>query len=503
MSKLTLSRFTSAALRFEEAEAQVRPAWNSACHCLSPGEQIECWDCPYYKHLGKLTQQKLHHTPQKVFAEIPPPSLSDPYSTEVKEQCCQMYRQGYSVEEIQKLVGVPSRRVLRDWLRKVGLASRSAQYPEQIKQRCLEMYAQRCSPRSIENETGVPADTVTDWAMHAGISRRRKYSDETRQNCLDLYEQGHTSDEIHQLTGIPAATIRAWIWKADISRGQKRFSEVEKKKCQVLYEQGKSPREIETLTSIPEATIGSWARKEAWIRVNLSELPLALESPSKLSVVALELPKRKPDGYWKNFENLERDILELNVLRGQIGVMPKAAQLKQLGRGDLMKAISKHHGGYQSVAERMGLSFGKKRHRYWYDLANVEAEVKAFIEQQGTPGVMPTKTELEEAGKGSLANALGLHGGVLEVAKRLNLKLSYDRKPQGYWDNPDNLRREIESVAQQLGTPGVLPTYEQLSSAQRRDLSAAIATHGGWPSVARRFGLSYSKKYNNNPSDYF
>jgi hypothetical protein len=107
MSKLTLARFNSSALRFEEAEAQVRQAWNSACNCPSPGERIECWDCPYYKHLGKLTQQKLHRTPEKVFAEIPPPEPLDPYSIEVKEQCCQMYRQGYSAEDIQKLVEFP------------------------------------------------------------------------------------------------------------------------------------------------------------------------------------------------------------------------------------------------------------------------------------------------------------------------------------------------------------------------------------------------------------
>ncbi len=491
MSNLTLDRFTSAALRFEKAEAQVRVAWKSACNCSSPGERIECWDCPYYKHLGRLTQRKLHSSPEEVFAEIPPPEPLDPYSMEVKSQCWDMYRHGYSVEDIQRLVGVPSRRILRGWLREVGLSSRSAFYPKDIKQRCMEMYASRCSPREIENETGVPADTVTDWAMQAGISRKRKYSDETQQNCLDLYEQGHTSDEIHQLTGIPAATIRAWVWKAGISRGQKRFSEADKKKCQVLYQQGKSAREIETLTSIPEATISSWVRKEGWTRMNQSQLPTAGESP-----------KRKPDGYWKNFENLEREILELNVLRGQIGIMPKAAELKQLGRGDLMKAISTHHGGYQSVAERMKLDYRKKRHRYWHDFANVEASLKAFIEQQGTPGVMPTKTELEKAGKGSLANALGLHGGVLEVANRLNLKLAYDRKPQGYWDNPDNLRREIEEVALQLEIPGVLPTHEQLLQAQRSDLISAIASNGGWPSVARRFGLTYSKKYN-NPSDYF
>ena len=373
-----------------------------------------------------------------------------------------MYRQEYSVEQIQKLVGVPSRRTLRGWLREIGLSSRCASYPEHIKQRCLEMYAQRCSPREIENETGVPGDTVTDWAMQAGISRKRKYSDETQQNCFNLYLEGHTSDEIHKLTGIPAITIRTWLWKAGISRGQKRFSKAEKKTCQALYEQGKSLREIETLTSIPRATIGSWVRKEGWTRGNPSQLPPGDESPSLSNEVAQKSSPRKPDGYWRNFENLKREILELNVLRGQIGVMPKAVELKQLGRGDLMKAISMHHCGYQSVAERMGLDYVKKRHRYWYDFANLEAELKAFIERQGTPGIMPTKRELEEAENGSLANALGLHGGVLAVAQRLNLELSYNRKPQGHWDNPDNLRREIEPVALQLEIPGLLPTHEQL-----------------------------------------
>ncbi len=115
---------------------------------------------------------------------------------------------------------------------------------------------------------------------------------------------------------------------------------------------------------------------------------------------------------------------------------------------------------------------------------------------------LPKRNWKKRGKKGSLANALGLHGGVIEVAQRLNLKLGYDRRPQGYWDNPDNLRREIESVALQLGIPGVLPTHEQLKLAQRSDLICAIARNGGWPSVARRFRLSYSKKYN-NPSDYF
>ncbi len=76
------------------------------------------------------------------------------------------------------------------------------------------------------------------------------------------------------------------------------------------------------------------------------------------------------------------------------------------------------------------------------------------------------------------------------MARRLGLKLPYGRKPRGYWKNPDNLKSELVAVAVQLGTPGVMPTRFELIQIQRDDLIGAIATNGGWPSVARRFGLA-------------
>lgn len=494
MPKLTLELFHDAASRFEKAEAEVQQAWKKGCHCPSPGERLECWTCPYYKNLGRLIQKKLHATPEKVFALIPPAVSVNPASDEVKEQCWEMYRNGYSIEEIQRLVGVKSRRTLRGWLREAGLLLTGTQYPEPLKQKCLQMYADRCTPSEIENETSVPADVVTDWAATAGISRKRKYSQETQQHCLALYSEGKSSTEIHQLTGIADKTIRAWIWKAGISRGQKRYSTREKQKCRTLYQQGKSPREIEELTGILQATIRSWKRKERWTRER--ELPEASvgTQPSTLGEAACLSSQRKPVGYWTDFEKLKSDILTLNAQLGQIGIMPKAAQLRQLGRYDLAMAISKYHGGYRSVASRLGLTYTGQRFGYWHDFANVESELQAFIEQQGTPGVMPSRQQLEQAGEKPLAAAIGLHGGVLAVARRLGLKLPYGRKPRGYWKNPDNLKSELVAVAVQLCTPGVMPTREQLVQIQRAELIGAIATNGGWPSVARRFGLAYSNK---------
>jgi transposase-like protein len=66
-----------------------------------------------------------------------------------------MYANGYPIEDIQRLTGIPSRRVLRNWLREVGLPARSAHYPEAIKETCLRMYADRLTARQIEEATGV------------------------------------------------------------------------------------------------------------------------------------------------------------------------------------------------------------------------------------------------------------------------------------------------------------------------------------------------------------
>lgn len=504
MPRLTFERFEEAAQRFENAETAILPNWRAGCDCRRPGELQQCWNCPYYKGLGRLIQKSLHNDPDQAFALIPPPKYEDVYSSTVKQRCCEMYEHGYPIQEIQDLVGVPSRRILRNWLREVGLPGRSESYPEEIKQKCLTMYADRLTVRQIEEETGVPADTITDWALHEQVSRSRKYPEETRQQCLELYRVGHTSDDIHIMTGICAITIRSWIANEGIGRGQKHYSDADRLKCRKLYREGKTSPEIETITGIKQATIRSWIRKERWndddTEAQNIEAPkltheIELSRPTRLKV------ERKPPRYWNNFEIIKTEILRLNQDRDQIGVMPTANELIELGRGDLQKAISKHHGGFQSVAERLGLKYRKKKGGYWHDFENVKQELFTFIKQHGVPGRMPTKTELEAVQMGSICMAISLHGGFPSVAKKLKLALSYDRKPRGYWKDLNNLKVELASVAEQLGNPNVLPTHEELKQIGRTDLINAIASNGGWPSVARKIGFSYSKQYN-NPNDY-
>lgn len=490
MLNVTLARFEQAAQRFEQAETLMIASWRRGCHCPAPGERPLCWNCPSYKGLGRLIQEKLHPDPRQTFAEILPPEYEDPYCDEVRRQCCEMYANDYPIQEIQRLTGVPSRRVLRNWLREVGLPGRSAHYPKKIKQKCLRMYADRLPVRQIEEETGVPADTITDWAMHAKITRKTKYPPETKQQCLDLYQAGQSSEDIHAMTGIPAITIRAWIADAELGREQKRYSKEDRQTCRELYRQGHTPKQIESTTGIKAVTIRSWIRKERWNfqeDVEAQTIEAVEDCTHPLSV------QRKPAGYWQNFDNLKHELLRLNEARGQIGMMPTTIELSQLDRGDIQKAISKHHGGFQAVAERLGLAYRKKRTGFWRDFEHLKNELFAFIREQGTPGIMPTKSELEAANRSALCLAVDQHGGFPCVAKQLKLRLAYDRKPRGYWKNPENLRAAIAEVNQALEHPGTLPTHEELKQLGRTDLISAIADNGGWPSVAKRLGLEYSK----------
>src|SRR5205807_1267295 len=101
---------------------------------------------------------------------------------------------------------------------------------------------------------------------------------------------------------------------------------------------------------------------------------------------------------------------------------------------DLSTAIT-NRGGFPAIAEQLGLTYTyiAKPDRYWADFANVQQGILDFIQSQETMGRMPTTIELYNAGKHSLAAAIGRHGGFSAVAERL--KLIATTKPNGYWDD--------------------------------------------------------------------
>src|SRR5215469_15578326 len=104
-----------------------------------------------------------------------------------------------------------------------------------------------------------------------------------------------------------------------------------------------------------------------------------------------------------NLAQLEQAIRDFIEARGTPGIMPTTHELKQAGRSDLLRAISKH-GGMRAVAEYMSLQYVYlfKPKGYWDDFAHVEEALRTYNEQHGTQGVMPTAQQLKKAGLSGL-----------------------------------------------------------------------------------------------------
>ncbi|KAK3233777.1 hypothetical protein CYMTET_55942 [Cymbomonas tetramitiformis] len=134
------------------------------------------------------------------------------------------------------------------------------------------------------------------------------------------------------------------------------------------------------------------------------------------------------------FEELKA---ELEKSYGGPGVMPRRAELRQAGRVDLEKAITAA-GGFPAVANKLGwrLAYKERKPRgYWTSLANVRLEIENVIEDLGTdPEMMPTRRELEGAGRYDILRAMDKWGGSAGLASALGLQTQGPRKGKTAWN---------------------------------------------------------------------
>lgn len=129
---------------------------------------------------------------------------------------------------------------------------------------------------------------------------------------------------------------------------------------------------------------------------------------------------------------------------------------------------------------------------FWDDFAVLERELLAFIDEHGTPGVMPTHPLMRRAGRHDLMVGIHVQGGATAVGERLGLAHRGKRRPRKYWQNPDNVDREVLAFIAEHGEPDVMPAQLAITRAGRTDLSLAITRNGGYYAVAERLGLRRS-----------
>jgi len=112
----------------------------------------------------------------------------------------------------------------------------------------------------------------------------------------------------------------------------------------------------------------------------------------------------------------------------------------------------------------------------------------------GSTGVMPRREELRSCSSPNattLEYAISAAGGFKAVASALGWQLSYrDKKPRGYWDRYENVRREIFGFIAENGLePDVMPSRQTFIEAGRKDLAKLPERWGGTASLAAELGL--------------
>ena len=102
----------------------------------------------------------------------------------------------------------------------------------------------------------------------------------------------------------------------------------------------------------------------------------------------------KPHNYWKDVENVNRELEKIMREHGFKG-LPTQKILHSLGHSNLVSAISKHHGGFTENRKNIGEEVKKiKPNGYWKDIENVKRELAILMNEHGFK-TLPSKNTLQ------------------------------------------------------------------------------------------------------------
>eukprot|EP00803_Ostreobium_quekettii_P003329 evm.model.scf_547EXC.6 EVM.evm.TU.scf_547EXC.6 scf_547EXC:65618-75162(-) len=127
--------------------------------------------------------------------------------------------------------------------------------------------------------------------------------------------------------------------------------------------------------------------------------------------------RRQRYGYWQEEGQLLKELEPL-LMQDSNGnkVLPTQQQLHMAGRLDVMGGIQRA-GGWKSVAEKLGLKSRKQRRR---SADEVKADIVEFMVSSGALRTrLPTKVELEKAGRADLAADVVHIGGFRRLSNSM------------------------------------------------------------------------------------
>ncbi len=217
--------------------------------------------------------------------------------------------------------------------------------------------------------------------------------------------------------------------------------------------------------------------------------------------------KRKPSGYWKDWNNLERELKEVinteyrdeegNVIKAR-GEFPTTTQLDRIEMGGLSNAIGKYPRRINGLREKIGFDSIRKPYGYWNDPRNTENEMRVVIDNEykdeegnviKAKGAFPTHSQLDQ-----IETIRSLRGGIQKYPGGINglkekMGVELGRKPNGYWNDPRNTENEMRVVIDNeykdeegnvIKAKGAFPTETQLDQIETiRSLNYGIRKYPG------------------------
>nr|XP_016508462.1 PREDICTED: uncharacterized protein LOC107826040 [Nicotiana tabacum] len=188
-------------------------------------------------------------------------------------------------------------------------------------------------------------------------------------------------------------------------------------------------------TEKPLEKINHDACREASVSSSIKDSYVYYDRPAAQNSDSCSLysPRRRPKvpGLQRDIEVLKAELLDFISEHGQEGFMPMRKQLRNHGRVDIEKAITRM-GGFRRIASLMNLSLAYKHRKpkgYWDSLENLQEEISRFQTNWGMdPSYMPSRKSFERAGRYDIARALEKWGGLHEVSRLLSLKVRHPNR---------------------------------------------------------------------------
>src|ERR1035437_1143295 len=210
-----------------------------------------------------------------------------------------------------------------------------------------------------------------------------------------------------------------------------------------------------------------------------------------LGFVGLSDTDIKKRGYWKNFENIKKEIL---IITESTQTYPTPQIFRDLGMNSFITSVKKYHGGWLAVKEKLNLNLQEHEsyrnpNGYFSDWKIVSEELLLICNMLNH---FPTYSELLFFNKENLAGAIyKYHNGLIAAREKLNFKDINNYKPYpkppNYWKEFKHVEIEILNV---INTIKHYPTSKELIELGCIGLRYAIYTYyGGLSEVKERLNI--------------